>query len=148
MTAQLNHTIVYSSDRAKSARFLAEILGLPAPVRFGPFEVVELDNGVSLDFAAADEPIQPQHYAFLISEADFDAVFGRIREQGLQYWADPRRCRPGEINHNDGGRGVYFPDPDRPQAATDLCWPVNSPGARPIHPPPLNLIQPMATQPC
>ena len=112
MTAQLNHTIVYSSDRTKSARFLAEILGRPAPVRFGPFEVVELDNGVSLDFAAADGPIQPQHYAFLISEADFDAVFGRIREQGIQYWADPRRSRPGEINHNDGGRGVYFPDPD------------------------------------
>src|SRR5258708_6828089 len=117
MTAQLNHTIVYSSDRSKSARFLAEILGLPAPVRFGPFEVVELDNGVSLDFAAADGPIQPQHYAFLISEADFDAVFGRIREQGLQYWADPRRSRPGEINHNDGGRGVYFPDPDGIPAA-------------------------------
>jgi catechol 2,3-dioxygenase-like lactoylglutathione lyase family enzyme len=78
----------------------------------GPFEVVELDNGVSLDFAAADGPIQPQHYAFLISEVDFDAVFGRIREQGLEYWADPRRSRPGEINHNDGGRGVYFPDPD------------------------------------
>jgi catechol 2,3-dioxygenase-like lactoylglutathione lyase family enzyme len=112
MTAQLNHTIVYSSDRAKSASFLAEILGLPTPVRFGPFEVVELDNGVSLDFAAADGPIQPQHYAFLISEADFDAVFGRLRGQRLQYWADPRRCHPGEINHNDGGRGVYFTDPD------------------------------------
>jgi catechol 2,3-dioxygenase-like lactoylglutathione lyase family enzyme len=67
---------------------------------------------VSLDFAAADGRIQPQHYAFLISEADFDAVFGRIREQGLQYWADPRGCRPGEINHYDDGRGVYFPDPD------------------------------------
>jgi hypothetical protein len=91
MTTQLNHTIVYSSDRTKSARFLAEILGRPAPVRFGPFEVVELDNGVSLDFAAADGPIQPQHYAFLISEVDFDAVFGRIREQGLEYWADPTR---------------------------------------------------------
>ena len=77
-----------------------------------PGEVVELDNGVSLDFAAADGPIQPQHYAFLISEADFDAVMGRIREKGLQYWADPIRSRPGEINHNDGGRGVYFPDPD------------------------------------
>ena len=112
MTAQLNHTIVYSSDPAKSARFLAEILALPAPVRFGPFEVVEFGNGVSLDFMAADPPIQAQHYAFLISEADFDAVFARIREQGLQYWADPRCARPGEINHNDDGRGVYFPDPD------------------------------------
>jgi catechol 2,3-dioxygenase-like lactoylglutathione lyase family enzyme len=112
MTAQLNHTIVYSSDRTKSARFLAAILGRSAPVRFGPFEVVELDNGVSLDFAGADGPIQPQHYAFLISETDFDAVFGRIQEHGIQYWADPRHSRPGEINRNDGGRGVYFPDPD------------------------------------
>ena len=112
MTAQLNHTIVYASDRARSARFLAEILGLSAPVRFGPFEVVELGNGVSLDFAAASGPVQPQHYAFLISEVEFDAVFSRIQEQGLQYWADPFHRRPGEINHNDGGRGVYFPDPD------------------------------------
>ena len=112
MTAQLNHTIVYSSDRTKSAHFLAEILGRPAPVRFGQFEVVEFDNGVSLDFAATDGPIQPQHYAFLISEADFDAVFGRIRKRNLQHWADPRRRLPHEINHNDGGRGVYFPDPD------------------------------------
>jgi catechol 2,3-dioxygenase-like lactoylglutathione lyase family enzyme len=112
MTAQLNHIIVYSSDPTKSARFLAAILGRPAPVRFGPFEVVGFDNEVSLDFAAADGPIQPQHYAFLISETDFDAVFGRIQEQGIQYWADPRHSRPGEINHNDGGRGVYFRDPD------------------------------------
>jgi catechol 2,3-dioxygenase-like lactoylglutathione lyase family enzyme len=112
MTAQLNHTIVYSSDPARSARFLADILGHPAPVWFGPFQVVELDNGVSLDFTVADGPIQPQHYAFLISEADFDSVFDRIRKQGLQYWADPRRNRAGEINRNDGGRGVYFPDPD------------------------------------
>ena len=112
MTAQLNHTIVYSSDRTKSARFLAEMLGRPTPVRFGPFEVVELDNDVSLDFAAADGPIQPQHYAFLISETEFDAVFGRIQRQGLQYWADPRRSRPREINRNDGGRGLYFLDPD------------------------------------
>jgi hypothetical protein len=95
-------------DPTKSARFLAEILGRPAPVRFGPFQVVALDNGVSLDFAAADGPIQPQHHAFLISETDFAAVFDSIREQGLQYWADPRRSRPGEINRNDGGRGVYF----------------------------------------
>lgn len=112
MTVQLNHTIVYSSDFTKSARFLAGILGRPAPVRFGHFEVVELDNGVSLDFMAAHAPIQPQHYAFLISEADFDAVFGRIRERHLEYWADPWHRRPDEINHNDGGRGVYFRDPD------------------------------------
>ena len=110
MAAQLNHTIVWSSDQTMSARFLAEMLGRPAPTRFGHFDVVELDNGVSLDFADAEGPIRPQHYAFLISDADFDAVLSRIRERGLEHWADPMRHRPGEINHNDGGRGVYFPD--------------------------------------
>ena len=60
----------------------------------------------------AEGPIRPQHYAFLISEADFDAVLGRIRERALDHWADPARHRPGEINQSDGGRGVYFPDPD------------------------------------
>jgi catechol 2,3-dioxygenase-like lactoylglutathione lyase family enzyme len=112
MVAQLNHTIVWSSDQTMSARFLAEMLGRPAPVRFGRFDVVELDNGVSLDFASAEGPIRLQHYAFLISEADFDAVLDRIIKRGLDHWADPTRRRPGEINHNDGGRGVYFPDPD------------------------------------
>jgi catechol 2,3-dioxygenase-like lactoylglutathione lyase family enzyme len=112
MTVQLNHTIVYSSDPARSAHFVAHVLGRPAPVSFGPFLVVELDNGVSLDFIQAEGPIQPQHYAFLIGEADFDAVFGRIRTHAMGYWADPHRSRPGQINHNDGGRGVYFADPD------------------------------------
>jgi extradiol dioxygenase family protein len=112
MATQFNHTIVWCSNQGVSAKFLADMLGRPAPARFGHFDVVELDNGVSLDFANAEGPIRPQHYAFLISEADFDAVLGRITERGLDYWADPMHRRPGEINHNDGGRGVYFPDPD------------------------------------
>ena len=112
MAAELNHTIVWCSDQGASARFLAEMLGRPAPTRFGHFDVVQLDNGVSLDFADAEGPIRSQHYAFLIGEADFDAVLGRIKARGLDHWADPRRTRPGEINRNDGGRGVYFSDPD------------------------------------
>ncbi|MFI4976325.1 MAG: VOC family protein [Caulobacterales bacterium] len=112
MSAQLNHTIVWCRDQKASAAFLAEMLGRPAPTRFGPFLVVDMDNGVSLDFHDTDRPIAPQHYAFLISEPDFDAVFGRIVERKLDHWADPARSRPGQINHNDGGRGVYFPDPD------------------------------------
>jgi|SRR5579872_2650184 len=113
MSAQLNHTIVWSRDQKASAAFLAEMLGRPPPARFGPFEVVELDNGVSLDFrTVAGRPIVPQHYAFLIDEPDFDAVLGRIHDKGLDHWADPARTRPGEINRHDGGRGVYFPDPD------------------------------------
>ncbi|MCA1671364.1 MAG: VOC family protein [Actinobacteria bacterium] len=112
MPVQLNHTIVSAHDSVASATFLAEILGLAAPTRFGPFMIVDTDNGVSLDFIDADGEIVSQHYAFLISEEEFDQIFGRIRERGVSYWADPGRTRPGEINRNDGGRGVYFEDPN------------------------------------
>jgi len=112
VSVQLNHTIVWCRDKRKSAAFLTEILGLPKPVRFGPFLVIELSNGVSLDFHETDGEIASQHYAFLISEEDFDQIFARIRERRLQYWADPGMRRAGEINRNDGGRGAYFEDPD------------------------------------
>ena len=112
MTVQLNHTIVWCRDQKHSATFLAEVLGLAAPVRFGPFLVVEASNGVSLDYHDVDGEISPQHYAFLISEDEFDQIFGRIRERQLEYWADPSLTRQGQINRNDGGRGVYFRDPD------------------------------------
>ena len=112
MPVQLNHTIVWCKDQAKSSQFLAEMLGRPAPSRFSHFDVVEVDNAVSLDFAEAEGEIARQHYAFLVSEAEFDEVFGRIRAKQLEFWADPRKEHPGEINTRDGGRGVYFPDPD------------------------------------
>jgi catechol 2,3-dioxygenase-like lactoylglutathione lyase family enzyme len=73
---------------------------------------VATDNGVSLDFAETDGDIATQHYAFLIGEDEFDAIFGRITGRGIEHWADPGRTRPQEINRNDGGRGVYFADPD------------------------------------
>lgn len=112
MSARLNHTIVWSRDKRKSAAFLTEMLGLPKPTRFGPFLVVELGNGVSLDFHDTDGEIASQHYAFLISEGEFDDVLGRIRSRGLDYWADPGQSKAGQINRHDGGRGLYFEDPD------------------------------------
>lgn len=112
MGIQLNHTIVFCRDQRASAAFLTEMLGLAEPTRFGPFLVVDLANGVSLDFLESDQEIASQHYAFLIGEDDFDRVHARIRQRGLAHWADPHQQRPNEINHNDGGRGVYFPDPD------------------------------------
>jgi len=112
VSVQLNHTIVSCRDQQRSASFLAGILGLPAPSRFGHFLVVEADNNVSLDYSETTGPITPQHYAFLVGEEEFDAAFGRIQAQGLRYWADPGRSRPGVINHRDNGRGVYFEDPD------------------------------------
>lgn len=112
MPVQLNHTIVHAKDKHESAAFMADILGLPTPTEFGPFVVVQVDNDVSLDFADSSDPVLPQHYAFLVSEAEFDDIFGRIRERGLPYWADPMQQRPGEFNTNDGGRGVYWQDPN------------------------------------
>ncbi len=112
MTVQLNHTIVSCRDQQQSATFLAKLLGLAEPVRFGPFLVVEAANGVSLDYLDVNGEIAPRHYAFLISEEEFDQSFGRIRERQLEYWADPGLTLPGQINHNDGGRGIYFRDPD------------------------------------
>jgi catechol 2,3-dioxygenase-like lactoylglutathione lyase family enzyme len=111
MPVHLNHTIVSARDKRESATFLAELLGVAPPTPYGPFLVVQVDNDVSLDFADTRDPVHPQHYAFLVGEAEFDQIFGRIQERGLAYWADPGRRRPGAVNTNDGGRGVYWEDP-------------------------------------
>jgi catechol 2,3-dioxygenase-like lactoylglutathione lyase family enzyme len=111
VAVQLNHTIVAAKDKHESASFLADVLGVAPPKPFGHFLVVEVDNGVSLDFAESDGDIVAQHYAFLVSEDDFDQIFGRIQERGLTYWPNPWRDNAMEINHNDGGRGCYFCDP-------------------------------------
>jgi catechol 2,3-dioxygenase-like lactoylglutathione lyase family enzyme len=111
MSVELNHTIVHAADREASARFMADVFGLPEPRPFGHFLVVQTANGVSLDYIQDPGPVSPRHFAFLVSEAEFDQIFGRVKARGLPYWADPMRQRPGEINHHDGGRGVYFPDP-------------------------------------
>jgi len=94
---ELNHTIVHAKDAATSAQFMSEILGFAPPRRFGPF-------------MSTDEPFIVEHYAFLVSEAEFDEIFARIQARGLDYWADPRLANKGQINRNDGGRGVYFLD--------------------------------------
>jgi len=112
MTVQLNHTIVWCHDSTASADFIARILGRPEPVSFMHFKVVELDNGASLDFMDRPGEISLQHYAFLLGDDEFDAALGRVRAQGLTFWADPARSQPGEINHHFGGRGVYFQDPN------------------------------------
>jgi catechol 2,3-dioxygenase-like lactoylglutathione lyase family enzyme len=112
MPVQLNHTIAWCADKAKSAGFLAHVLGLPAPRRFFHFLVVDLSNDVSIDFFETTEKVALQHFAFLVSEEEFDGAFDRIKEMKIDYWADPGRTKPGEINRHDGGRGVYFKDPD------------------------------------
>ncbi|NMM82981.1 bleomycin resistance protein [Rhodococcus sp. SRB_17] len=112
MTISFNHTIVAAQDRQESAWFFTHMFGLPGPVEVGHFLAVALDHRVSLDFVQVekDAEIAPQHYAFLVSEKDFDGIYQRITDLKLDHWADPRQSSTG-FNTNDGGRGVYFLDP-------------------------------------
>ncbi|WP_435102067.1 VOC family protein [Arhodomonas sp. AD133] len=138
MSVQLNHTIVWCRDKRRSAGFLSQLLDLPEPRPFGPMLVVALDNGVSLDFHEKAGHVAPQHYAFLTSEEHFDRIFTRLRDRGLPYWAGPDKQHPGEINHDNGGRGVYFEDPDshlleiitRPYGSSDAGWEEQATGPR------------------
>ena len=113
MAIDFNHTILSTRDSKASADFLAGILGLPAPRRWGPFYMVTTDNGANLDYMNTESGISRQHYAFLVGDAEFDAIFNRIRAQNLDYWADPAQKKAGEINSHDGGRGLYFEDINR-----------------------------------
>jgi catechol 2,3-dioxygenase-like lactoylglutathione lyase family enzyme len=108
MAVQLNHTIVPAPDKEAAATFLAEILGLDPPKPFGPFLCLETANGVSLDYDDRAAPEQ-HHYAFLVTEEEFDVIFARVTARGLTYWADPGHHRENRLNGN--GRGFYFEDP-------------------------------------
>jgi catechol 2,3-dioxygenase-like lactoylglutathione lyase family enzyme len=111
-TVQLNHTAVYAKDRRLSADFIAAILGVEVAAPFGPFLPVDLGNGVTLDYyELTDEPIQAQHYAFLVPDEQFDAMIARLEAVGVTYYADPSHTEPGAINRLFGGRGAYFDDP-------------------------------------
>ena len=112
VNVQLNHTIVWCRDKQKSSAFLVEVLGLEKPVPFGAMLVVALGNQVSLDFYESEDKIAQQHYAFLMPDDEFDRVFARIEQRGIRYWADPGKQRPMELYAHNGGRGLYFDDPD------------------------------------
>lgn len=111
MNITLNHTIVHVRDAKASARFLTELLGLPDHKQLAHFTVVQV-GPTSLDLIQTDEPISSRHFAFLVSEEEFDAILGRIEGRGMPYWADPFRKHSGEINRWDDGRGLYFDDPN------------------------------------
>ena len=112
MTIAFNHTIIAARDRHESASFFTRLFALPEPTVWGPFVIVTLDHGVFLQFAEPDVPdIQMQHYAFLVDDASFDAIYGRLVDAGIAHAADPQGTRPNQLNTNHGGRGVYFRDP-------------------------------------
>lgn len=119
MRPQLNHLIVWSRDRHRVAASLTEVLGFGPPSDWGHFTQVETGNGVTIDFADTNDEPGGMHLAFQVTERQFDEAFGRIVERGLPYWADPGRSEADTINHHDGGRGVYFSDPD-----TSVGWEI------------------------
>jgi catechol 2,3-dioxygenase-like lactoylglutathione lyase family enzyme len=111
MAVKLDHTIMHARDKRASAAFYVDVFGFSDPVSFGPFLDVETANGVTLAILETDETIEPQHYAFLVSDAEFDRIFERVKACELDHWADPACKQPGRINTHFGGRGVYFRDP-------------------------------------
>lgn len=111
MAVTLDHTIVHAKDNLASARFLAEILGMAGPDRPGHFAPVVTANNVALDFMAVGD-VSPNHYAFTVTSAEFDAAYARVRAQGLMIWAQPDRSDEGQMYRHEGRRGFYFDDPD------------------------------------
>ena len=135
MTVSLNHTIIVARDKVATAQFMTEVLGLPPHTMMGHFAVVQVDD-TSLDYVETAEDIAPRHFAFLVSEAEFDAIFHRLAERKLTYWADPFRKQSNQINHWDDGRGLYFDDPNG-HLLEILTRPYASAGPNAQHPHPL-----------
>lgn len=134
--AVLNHTIAAARDKRAASVFLSEILGLSPPVLLGPFAVVQVSDDTTIDFIETEGDVSAQHYAFLVTEAEFDEIFARIRQRGLAYWADPAKQERGQINTWDDGRGVYFDDPDG-HLLEIITRPYGSGGTAAQHPHPL-----------
>lgn len=121
MTIRLDHTIVPAKDKVASAEFFAEIFGLTVKL-VGHFAQVQINESLSFDFADEPEPWggpgfdprtgQSHHYAFHVSDAEFEAIFGRVKAKGLAYGSGPYNHTDGQIYIRRGGRGFYFEDPN------------------------------------
>ncbi|MDR4495537.1 MAG: VOC family protein [Nitrospirales bacterium] len=113
MTIELNHTIVPARDKIGSAKFFSKIFGLTFDEHaVGYFAPVQINESLTLDFDDDVDGFDVHHYAFKVSEVEFDAIFGRIQTEGIPYGAEPHSRDDMQINHRGGGRGVYFCDPN------------------------------------
>ena len=111
MAIVLDHTIVPAKEKVASAKFFAEIFGLTVKPGQGHFAQVQVNESLTFDFADEPEP-QRHHYAFHISEAEFEAIFGRVKAKRLPYGSGPYNHTDGQIYARRGGRGFYFEDPN------------------------------------
>ncbi|MGH3447857.1 MAG: VOC family protein [Nocardioidaceae bacterium] len=132
----LNHHIVSAADKEATALFFAEVLSLDQPMSLGPFAVLKVSDDTTLDFMDTDSEVVAQHYAFLVSEVEFDEISTRIGEHRLPYWSDPHHHDAGNINHWDDGRGLYFADPNG-HSLEIITRPYGSAGTEAQHPHPL-----------
>jgi catechol 2,3-dioxygenase-like lactoylglutathione lyase family enzyme len=112
MTITLNHTIVRARDKDAAARFFAEIFGLSFESSGGPFAPVRVNDTLTLDFADAKGAVASQHYAFHVSDTEFDAILQGVKDAGLTYGSGPRSLEDGKLNDWGGGRGFYYKDRD------------------------------------
>lgn len=111
MAARFNHTIIASRDPAEMAGFYLDVLEAEDAPSWGPFRNILIGDNVLLQFAAPPFEFPPQHYAYLLEDDHFDRAYESICRAGREHWADPQRTRPGQINSEHGGRGVYLLDP-------------------------------------
>lgn len=132
----LNHHIVYATDPEASVRYYTEILGLEPAVKLGAFAVLQVSADTTLDFVATQDDFDRQHYAFLVTETEFDEIFERITTRDIDYWSDPMHHNPGQTNAWDDGRGAYFNDPDDHRLEI-ITKPYGSGGTQADHPHPL-----------
>ena len=112
MTITLNHTIVWARDKDAAARAVAGIFGLCVELRAGHFAPVRVNDTLTLDFADATGTIAGQHYAFHVSDSEFDAILERVKDGGLPFGSGPRSLEDGKLNAWNGGRGFYYKDHD------------------------------------
>ena len=112
MTIRLDHTIVPSKDKKAAARFFAEMLGLSVEPGHGYFAQVRVNDTLTFDFADEDEPFPGLHYAFHLSDAEFDGVLARVKARGISFGSEPDAPANGRLNRRRGGRGFYFEDPN------------------------------------
>jgi catechol 2,3-dioxygenase-like lactoylglutathione lyase family enzyme len=132
----LNHHIVDARDAEAAALFFSDILGLEQPMKLGHFTVLKVSGDTTLDFVDTEDRIVPRHYAFLVTEVEFDEIFSRIVARQLPYWSDPQHRDQNNINQWDDGRGVYFNDPNGHRLEI-LTRPYGSGGTHAQHPHPL-----------
>lgn len=111
MAITLNHTIVPAHNKEASAQFFANIFGLKVESQMSHFAVVQVNDTLTFDFANR-ENFESHHYAFHVSDEEFDAIFARVKEAGLEYSSDPMHQNKGQFNYRKGGRGFYFYDPN------------------------------------